>query len=78
MLARSVRHTLLLHHSALNALFVGDLIAMFLSKGWKPVDAEYAYRDPVYDQQPKILPAGESLIWALAKERGKFEKLIFC
>ncbi len=74
VLARSVRHTVLLHHSGLNALFVGDLIAMFRRKGWRPVDADYAYRDPVYDLQPRILPAGESLIWALAKESGKFEK----
>jgi hypothetical protein len=28
----------------------------------------------VYDRQPKTLPAGETLIWALAKESGKFEK----
>jgi peptidoglycan-N-acetylglucosamine deacetylase len=68
-----VRHTLLLHHNPLNALFVDDLIAMFAAKGWRPVDAEYAYRDPVYDRQPQSLPAGESLIWALAKETGKFE-----
>ncbi len=74
VLARSVRHTVLLHHSGLNALFVGDLIAMFRRKGWRPVDADYAYRDSVYDLQPRILPAGESLIWALAKESGKFEK----
>jgi len=56
-----------------NALFVDDLIAMFATRGWRPVDAEYAYRDPLYDRQPKILPAGESLIWALAKETGRFE-----
>ena len=74
VLARSVRHTILLHHSGLNALFVGDLIAMFRRKGWRPIDADYAYRDPVYDLQPRILPAGESLIWALAKQSGKFEK----
>jgi peptidoglycan/xylan/chitin deacetylase (PgdA/CDA1 family) len=74
VLGRPVRHTVLLHHRALNALFLGDLIAMFRKKGWKPVDAEYAYKDEVYDRQPKILPAGESLIWALAKESGKFEK----
>lgn len=73
LLARPVRHTVLLHHSALNALFLDDLIAMFRKKGWTLVDAEYAYRDEVYDRQPKILPAGESLIWALAKESGKFE-----
>jgi hypothetical protein len=50
------------------------MIAMFRKKGWQAVDAEYAYQDEIYDRQPKILPAGESLIWALAKESGKFEK----
>lgn len=74
VLGRPVRHTVLLHHNALNALFLGDLVAMFRMKGWKPVDAEYAYRDDVYDRQPKILPAGESLIWALARENGKFDQ----
>jgi peptidoglycan-N-acetylglucosamine deacetylase len=69
-----VRHTVLLHHNVLNAMFLDHLITLFRNKGWKPVDAEYAYRDDVYDRQPKILPAGESLIWALAKETGKFDK----
>jgi len=68
-----VRHTLLLHHNSLNALYFDDLVAMFVNKGWRPVDAEYAYRDSIYDQQPKCLPAGESLIWAIAKEKGRFE-----
>jgi len=76
VLARPVRHTLLLHHSPLNALFLDHLIAMFREKGWRPVDAEYAYKDEVYNRQPKILPAGESLIWALAKESGKFENAL--
>lgn len=74
VITRPVRHTVVLHHNALNALFLDDLIALFRKKGWTMVDAEYAYRDDVYDRQPKILPAGESLIWALAKESGKFEK----
>lgn len=69
-----VRHTVLLHHNALNALFLGDLMAMFRNKGWTIIDAEYAYQDAIYDRQPKTLPAGESLIWALAKESGRFEK----
>jgi len=74
VVGRPVHHTVLLHHNALNALFLDDLIAMFAARGWKPIDAEWAYADPVYDLQPKILPAGESLIWALAKQSGKFEK----
>ncbi|MBO0911639.1 MAG: polysaccharide deacetylase family protein [Acidobacteria bacterium] len=73
VLNRSVRHTVLLHHNALNAFFLDQLIEMFIRKGWKPIDALHAYSDRVYDRQPKILPAGESLIWALAKERGQFE-----
>jgi len=73
VLARPVRHTVLLHHNPLNALFFSDLIGMFVKNKWKPVDADYAYRDSIYDLQPKTLPAGESLIWAVAKETGKFE-----
>src|SRR5277367_5595870 len=49
VLDRPMRHTLLLHHSALNALFLNELIAMFVARGWKPIDAQRAYADPVYD-----------------------------
>lgn len=73
ILPTPVRHTVLLHHSPLNALFLSDLLDMFRNKGWKLIDASYAYGDPIYDRQPKILPAGESLIWALAKETGRFD-----
>ena len=73
VLHHRVRHTLLLHHNALNASFLDQLIGMFLDKGWKPIDALHAYADPVYELQPKTLPAGESLIWALAKQSGKFD-----
>jgi peptidoglycan/xylan/chitin deacetylase (PgdA/CDA1 family) len=74
VLGHGVRHTLLLHHSQLNALFLPDLIGRFLSRGWKVIDADLAYADPVYLRNPEILPAGESLIWALAKETGRFEE----
>ena len=74
VLGRRVRHTLLIHHSLLNTLFLGDLLEMFKSKGWQLIDAAKAYEDPLGSMEPKILPAGESLIWALAKETGKFEK----
>ena len=73
VLKHPVRHTVLLHHNALNALFLDQLISMFVKKGWKTIDSERAYEDPVYNLDPQTLPAGESLIWALAKETGKFE-----
>jgi hypothetical protein len=36
-------------------------------------NAQTAYQDPVFSNAPRIVPAGESLIWAMAKESGKFE-----
>jgi peptidoglycan-N-acetylglucosamine deacetylase len=76
VMGRSVRHTLLIHYNLLNALFLGDLLRMYESRGWKLIDAERAFADPVFASSPKIVPAGESLIWALAKETGKFDKLL--
>jgi peptidoglycan/xylan/chitin deacetylase (PgdA/CDA1 family) len=76
VLGRSIRHTLLLHHNVLNGLFLGDVMSMFKEKGWTLINAEEAYRDPVFSSSPNILPAGESLVWALAREAGKFEKLL--
>lgn len=68
---RHINHTLLLHHNLAAALFLDDLIEMFKSKGWNIVSADEAYADDIYNQAPKY--AGESLIWALAKDSGKYE-----
>ncbi len=76
VLGRSVKHTLLLHHNVLNGLFLDDVMSMFEKKGWKLINAEETYTDQVFSSQPNILPAGESVIWALAKESGKFDKLL--
>lgn len=76
VLGRSVKHTLLVHHNVLNGLFLNDLLGMYKAKGWTLIGAGEAFKDPVFSSAPKILPAGESLIWALAKEAGKFEKLL--
>jgi hypothetical protein len=73
---RHINHTLLLHHNLTSALFLGDLIKMFKEKGWKLVDAEEAYKDEVFKKQPSNIPAGESLIWALVKESGKFDDML--
>lgn len=73
VLGRSVKHTLLIHHSVLNGFFLDDLLTMFTEKGWKLIDAESAFKDDVFKMRPLTLPAGESIIWSLAKESGKFE-----
>jgi hypothetical protein len=69
-LGRSVSHTILTHFSLLNALFLDDLIQMFKRKGWEWIDAEKAFADPVFSRRPNVLPAGQSIVWAVAKENG--------
>jgi peptidoglycan-N-acetylglucosamine deacetylase len=61
-----VPHTLLLHHSLLNALFIADLIDALQKEGFRIIAPKTAYADPVFALDPPSLPAGESLIWALA------------
>ena len=70
---KPVRHTLLIHHNLVTALFLDDLLQMFEKKGWKLINAERAFKDPVFKKFPNVVPAGESIIWSLAKESGKFE-----
>lgn len=73
VLGRSPNHTLLIHHNLLNALFLDDLIQLFKDKGWNVLNADEAFSDPVFKMTPNTLPAGESLIWALAKQTGRYE-----
>jgi len=74
VMGRPVKHTVLVHFNLLNGLFLNDLIAMLKSKGWQPIDAEAAFTDPVFAAKPKVLPAGESIVWSLAKEKGTIAK----
>ncbi len=68
---RHIDHTLLLHHNLAAALFLDDLIAMFKAQGWKVISADKAFQDPVFKMT--TIHAGESLIWALAKDSGLYE-----
>lgn len=74
VLGRAVKHTILTHFNLLNGLFLGDLLQMFKSKGWQLIDAEAAFRDQIFKAKPKVLPAGESIVWSLAKEKGTIAK----
>ncbi|GFE80640.1 polysaccharide deacetylase [Steroidobacter agaridevorans] len=73
VLNRPVRHTLLIHHNLLNALFLADLLQMYARRGWRLIDAATAFEDPIFVNEPDILPAGESILWAMAKESGKLD-----
>jgi peptidoglycan/xylan/chitin deacetylase (PgdA/CDA1 family) len=65
---RNVKHTLLLHHSLLNALFLDELLIALKADGWQLIDAEEAFKDEVFQLQPNIEPCGESIIWQGAKQ----------
>ncbi len=68
-----IPHTLLLHYNLINSLFLGDLVAELRQQDWRVIDAGEAFADPVFRREPAIAPAGESLVWALAKETGRFD-----
>ncbi|MEL7530635.1 MAG: polysaccharide deacetylase family protein [Bacteroidota bacterium] len=74
--ARHIPHTLLLHHNLTSALFLPDLIDMFRQRGWQLVDAQEAYADSLFDARPQLIPAGESLIWAMGRESGRFDDVL--
>jgi len=71
---RKINHTILLHHNLAAAMFLDDLLVHFKDKGWEIIDAEEAFKDPIFGEVPTVIPAGESLIWALAKQSGKYDK----
>jgi peptidoglycan/xylan/chitin deacetylase (PgdA/CDA1 family) len=73
---RRINHVILLHHNLAAALFLDDLIKHFEANGWDVIDADKAYQDKIYQEVPNTIPAGESLIWALARQSGKFEKIL--
>lgn len=70
VLQRSPAHVLLLHTNAINAASLPKLIAAFREQGWTIVDPEIAFADPLYAMTPATLPAGESIVWSIAKENG--------
>ena len=76
MTNRHINHTLLLHHNLTSALFLDDLIKRFKSEGWEVVNADEAFQDAFFNKIPKTNPAGESLVWSLAKETGEYENIL--
>ena len=71
VIGRSPAHVMLLHINALNAAALPEVIEGFRNKGWHFVSARSALEDPLYAMQPDIVPAGESIIWALASSAAR-------
>lgn len=76
VVGRPVKHTILTHFNLLNGLFLNDVIEMLKGKGWEPIDAEDAFTDSVFLAQPNVVPAGESIVWSLGKEKGTIAKTL--
>jgi peptidoglycan/xylan/chitin deacetylase (PgdA/CDA1 family) len=73
---RNIKHTLLIHHSLLNALCLDDLLIALKTKGWKLIDAEKAFKDLIFSQHPLIEPCGESIVWQCAKENEEHSRTL--
>ena len=73
---RDIKHTLLIHHSLLNALFLDDLLIALNENGWKLINAKEAYNDVISSQQPLIEPCGESIVWQCAEQIEEFSKTL--
>lgn len=76
LVRRNINHNLLLHHNMTSALFIDDLMKHFKDNGWEIIDAKEAFKDPVYNKIPTTIPAGESLLWALAKQSKQFDSIL--
>ena len=68
-LGYEIKQILLLHANELNANHVGDLIAMFRSRGYQFITLEAALQDPAYTLPEAQSPRGLSWLhrWMLAK-----------
>lgn len=73
LLGHSIDHTILLHHRLTTGLFLDDLLTMFTRRGWRLANAEATLASPLYATEPAALPAGQSLVWAMAKTDARFE-----
>jgi peptidoglycan/xylan/chitin deacetylase (PgdA/CDA1 family) len=67
---RDIAQLILLHHNLINALWLGDVIAMFKEMGWTIVTPAQAFSDPVYQLQPDRPVAGQSLLLSMARSLG--------
>ena len=56
--------------NAINAAFLKDVITAFQQHGWTFISAADALQDPLYAQRSQNIPAGESVIWSIAKTKG--------
>ena len=64
-------HTLLVHHTVLNGLFLGDVMNALAADGWTFEDAAVALDQPVMALQPDTPNGGRSVLDVIAYERSQ-------
>jgi len=70
VLGRSPNHVLLLHVNAINAAWLTDAVTALQRHGWSILSPTAAFEDPIYHLSLDVLPAGESIVWSLARTAG--------
>ena len=73
---RRVKQVLLLHANDLAAHYLGDLIELIRSKGWKVISIEEAYQDPIATMQLTTTFSKHGRIAAIAQERGLGQRVL--
>lgn len=76
LFGHSIDHTILLHHRLTTGLFLNDMLSMFRDRGWRLIDADTAFDSQVFALEPNSVPAGQSLVWAVAKATGRFDSIL--
>lgn len=74
---REVKHVLLLHHNLANALFLGDVIAMFRTHGWNIGSPDVAFEDSAYQVAPMLPVVNGSVLETTAQALGVSMKAAF-
>lgn len=68
-LGYSPKHILLLHEIDGTVLYIEAVVNELRKNGWTIISAEEAYKDPLYQLNPKNTEAGNGLLAQIAKEK---------
>lgn len=70
LLGRSVAHTLLLHYTRLTLLALPTILSALERNGWRLIDADEAFADPIFALRPDAAPCEGSVLYQIARARG--------
>lgn len=62
LFGRRIRHILILHGGAFDAVMLDDLLTLYETAGVRWIPFDEAQRDPVYQHDPKVAPTGGDIL----------------